>query len=207
MTISPDCNAPDPKALWKGQAMTPQALTTELLETRSRQLDDRIGKRNRREYLAGLMACGLTLALGLFVLLSGPLDPPAIMTGAGLLLVAAGSVVAMLQLHRRTGGGTAIDGASAILASYRAELVRQRDALRSVLLWYVPPFIPGFVLVYSSSLFTPDGFAWGALVPAGITVAFLAWVYYANRKAAGRIDAEIAELDRHARRQDVSSSA
>ena len=198
MTISPDSNSPDPKALWKGQAMTPQILTTELLETRSRQLDSRIGKRNRWEYLAGLIGGVVTLVLGLFVLLSGPLDPPAIMTGAGLLLVAAGSVVSMLQLHRRTGGGTSITGATAILASYRAELVRQRDALRSVLLWYVLPFIPGFLLIYGSALFTPGGFAWGALIPAGITIAFLAWVYHANRKAADCIDAEIAELDRRA---------
>ncbi|QDZ09387.1 hypothetical protein [Devosia ginsengisoli] len=178
--------------------MTPQTLTPELLETRSRQLDDRIGKRNRWEYLAGLIGGVATLVLGLFVLLSGPLDPPAITTGAGFLLLAAGSVVAMLQLHRRTGGGTSITGATAILASYRAELVRQRDALRSVLLWYVLPFIPGFLLIYSAALFTPGGSAWGALIPAGITLAFLAWVYHANRKAADCIDTEIDELDRRA---------
>ena len=199
MTTSPDFNSPDPKALWKGQAMTPQTLTTELLETRSRQLDDRIGKRNRWEYLAGLIAGVVTLALGLFVLLSGPLDPPAILAGAGFLLLTAGAGIATLQLHRRTGGGTSIDGATAILASYRAELVRQRDALRSVLLWYVLPFIPGFLLIYSSVLFAPGGLVWGALIPAGITIAFLAWVYHANRKAADCIDTEIADLDRHAR--------
>jgi len=199
MTNSPDFNSPDPKTLWKGQAMTPQTLTTELLETRSRQLDDRIGRRNRREYLAGLIAGAATLVLGFFVLLSGPLDLPAILTGAGFLLLAAGAGIATLQLHRRTGGGTSITGATAILAGYRAELVRQRDALRSVLLWYVLPFIPGFLLIYSSALFTPGGLVWGALIPAGITVAFLVWVYYANRKAADCIDAEIDELDRRAR--------
>ena len=199
MTTSPDFNSPDPKALWKGQAMTPQTLTTELLETRSRQLDDRIGKRNRWEYLAGLIGGVATLVLGLFVLLSGPLDPSAITTGAGFLLLAAGSVIATLQLRRKTGGTSLTDGAQSTLGGYRAELVRQRDALRSVLLWYVLPFVPGFLLIYSSVLFAPGGLVWGALIPAGITIAFLAWVYHANRKAADCIDTEIADLDRRAR--------
>lgn len=198
MTISPDLNSPDPKALWKGQDMTPQTLTTELLETRSRQLDARIGKRNRWEHLAGLIAGIVTLALGLFVLFSGPLDQPAIMIGSGLLLLTAGAGIAMLQLHRRTGGGTAADGATPILTSYRAELVRQRDALRSVMAWYVAPFLPGFLLIYGASFITPSGFAWGALIPAGITTAFLAWVYYANRKAADCIDGKIRTLDHQA---------
>ena len=199
MTISPDFNSPDPKTLWKGQDMTPQTLTTELLETRSRQLDARIGKRNRWEYLAGLITGVVTLVVALFVLFSGPLDQPAIMIGSGLLLLTAGAGIAMLQLHRRTGGGTAVDGATPILTSYRAELVRQRDALRSVMAWYVAPFVPGFLLIYGSSFITPDGFVWAALIPAGITIAFLAWVYQANRKAADCIDDEIADLDRRAR--------
>lgn len=198
MTTSPDFNSPDPKALWKGQAMTPQTLTTELLEIRSRRLDDRIGKRNRWEYLAGLITGIVMLVLGLFVLLSGPLDPSAILAGAGFLLLAAGAGIATLQLQRRTGGGTSIDGGTAILASYRAELVRQRDALRSIMLWYVLPFVPGFLLIYGSALFA-DGFVWGALIPAGITIAFLVWVYHANRKAAGCIDDEIRKLDHQAR--------
>jgi hypothetical protein len=199
MTVSPNSSSPDPKTLWKGQDMTPQAMTPEMLETRSRNLDHRIGQRNRWEYAAGLLVGIGTLLTGLFLLLSGPLSPPSAMVGVGMLLLSVGSVVSVLQLHRRTSGGTRMDGASSILESYRAELVRQRDALRSVFVWYILPYLPGIVLIYSSVLLSPDGLNWRTLVPAAITAAFLVWVLHANKRAADCIDDEIDELDREAR--------
>jgi len=199
MTVSHNSSSHDPKTLWKGQDMTPQTLTPDMLESRSRKLDDRIGQRNRWEYWAGLAVCIGTLGIGLFTLLSGPLSPPTIMVSIGFLLLSAGSALSILQLHRRTGGGMRMDGTRSILLSYRAELVRQRDALRSVFVWYILPYLPGIVLIYSAVLVTPAGLSWRTLIPAAITAVFLAWVLYANHKAANCIDEEIATLDRDAR--------
>ena len=116
--------------------MTPQTLTPTMLESRSHRLDERIHRRNRFEYIAGGIAIAGSLLLGLWLLLDGPVGSPDLMVGGGFLALAIGALVAMIQLRRRTGGGRVPDGAQSTMMSYRAELVRQRDALRSVFGWY-----------------------------------------------------------------------
>ena len=199
MTVAPNPNSPDPRTLWKGQDMTPQTLTPTMLESRSHRLDERIHRRNRFEYIAGGIAIAGSLLLGLWLLLDGPVGSPDLMVGGGFLALAIGALVAMIQLRRRTGGGRVPDGAQSTVMSYRAELVRQRDALRSVFGWYIAPYLPGFLLIYGASFLDPSAALWAVLLPAGITIAFLAWVYHVNRKAADCLDEEIAALDRDVR--------
>lgn len=196
MTVSPKSSSPDPKTLWKGQDVIPQTLTTNTLESRVRQLDDRVSKRNRFEYLAGGVATAGSLLLGVWLLLGGPFGQPDLMVGGGFVALAVGTLVAIMQLRRKTGRGALLDGAQPSVDSYRAELVRQRDALRSVLGWYIAPFLPGFILIYGASFLDPSAVLWAALLPAMITAAFLVWVVWANRRAAACIDKEIVALDR-----------
>lgn len=200
MTVSPHSNAPDPKSLWKGQDMTPQTMTPHMLETRSRRLDDRIRNRNRFEYIAGGIAALVSLLLGGWLLLGGPVGRPDLMVGSGFVALAIGTAVSMLQLRRKTGGPSLTDGAQSTLGGYRAELVRQRDALRSVFSWYIAPFLPGFLLIYGASFLDPSAAIWAVLLPAVVTAVFLAWVVRANLRAAACIDEEIAVLDREAGR-------
>jgi len=196
MTVSPNSSSPDPKSLWKGQDMTPQILTPDMLESRSRRLDKRIRNRNRFEYLAGGIVIIASLLLGAWLLLGGPVGQPDLMVGGGFIALAIGALVSMLQLRRKTGGTTFPDGAQSSVNSYRAELVRQRDALRSVFGWYIAPFLPGFLLIYGASFLDSSAVLWAVLLPAMVTVAFLVWVVWANRRAAACIDEEIAALDR-----------
>jgi hypothetical protein len=199
MTVAPNSSSPDPRTLWKGQNMTPQTLTPTMLESRSQRLDERIRKRNRFEYIAGGIAITGSLLLAGWLLLGGPVGGPDLMVGGGFLALAIGALVAMIQLRRRTGGSRVPDGARSTLASYRAELLRQRDALRSVFGWYIAPFVPGFLLIYGASFLDSAAALWAVLLPAGITVAFLIWVHHVNRKAADCLDDEIAALDREVR--------
>ncbi|MEQ8600256.1 MAG: hypothetical protein RLP98_10035 [Devosia sp.] len=176
--------------------MAPQTLTPDTLESRSRRLDNRIRNRNRFEYLAGGIVIIASLLLGGWLLLGGPVGQPDLMVGGGFVALALGALVSMIQLRRKTGGTTLPDGAQSSVNSYRAELVRQRDALRSVFGWYIAPFLPGFLLIYGASLLDPSAILWAVLLPAAITVAFLVWVVWANRRAAACIDQEIVALDR-----------
>lgn len=196
MTVSTNPSSPDPKTLWKGQDMAPQTLTPDTLESRSRRLDNRIRNRNRFEYLAGGIVIIASLLLGGWLLLGGPVGQPDLMVGVGFVALALGALVSMIQLRRKTGGTSLPDGAQSSVNSYRAELVRQRDALRSVFSWYIAPFLPGFLLIYGASLLDPSAILWAVLLPAAITVAFLVWVVWANRRAAACIDQEIVALDR-----------
>lgn len=199
MTVSPHSGSPDPKSLWKGQQMTPQTLTPQMLETRARHLDDRIGRRNKFEYIAGGLAIAGSLLIGGWLLLGGPVGQPDLMVGGGFVALAIGALIAMVQLRLKTGGARVPDGSQSTIGGYRAELVRQRDALRSVFSWYIAPFLPGFLLIYGASFLDGEAAPWLVLAPAIITAAFLAWVVRANLRAAACIDDEISELDRQGR--------
>ncbi len=196
MTVSPNSSSPDPKTLWKGQDVTPQTLTPDMLESRSRRLEDRIRNRNRFEFLAGGIVIIASLLLGGWLLLGGPVGQPDLMVGGGFVTLALGALVSMVQLQRKTGGASLPNGAQSSVNSYRAELIRQRDALRSVFGWYIAPFLPGFLLIYGASFLDASAVLWAVLLPALVTVAFLVWVVWANRRAAACIDEQIATLDR-----------
>lgn len=100
-----------------------------------------------------------------------------------------------MQLRQRTGRPVTIDGRDSTLTRYRAELMRQRDALRSIFGWYIAPFLPGFLLIYGSVFLDPEVDRLWVAIPAAGTVAFLAWVLHVNRRAADCIDAELQALD------------
>lgn len=189
-----DRPACDPRTIWKEQEMTARIPTARHLEERHRWLEDRIRRRNRREYVAGGVVFAAALLLAGWMLAGGA-DPHRIAVAAGALLLGAGAAFACAQLHRRTGGPVTIDGSDSTRACYRADLVRQRDALRSVFGWYIAPFLPGLVLIYAAVLLGPGTDRPHALILAALTAVFLAWVLQMNRKAAAGIDAEVQALD------------
>ncbi|GAA4128413.1 hypothetical protein ACFFTN_04330 [Aminobacter aganoensis] len=195
MTPTPQSQSPDPKNLWKEQDMQPQTMTPQMLESRSLEFEDRIRTRNKREYVIGSIVAVVTVAFGTWMLLSVAAAPSSLMTGIGFILLGLGAAAAIFQLRRRAGGQAFIDGSSNTSAAYRAELVRQRDALRSIFSWYVAPFLPGLLLIYGAGFFEPDGIEWGTLIPGFLTVAFGIWLVRANHKAADGLDQEIKGLD------------
>lgn len=194
MTTSKERPARDPKTIWKEQKMTPQVLSPSQLETRHHGLENRIRLRNWLEYFAGGVVFMGALLLGGWMLID---DANLFRTGLGIgtLLLGAGALFVCVQLRQRTGRPVTIDGRDSTLTRYRAELMRQRDALRSIFGWYIAPFLPGFLLIYGSVFLDPEVDRLWVAIPAAVTVAFLAWVLHVNRRAADCIDAELQALD------------
>ncbi|MBP6690538.1 MAG: hypothetical protein KA153_11140, partial [Hyphomonadaceae bacterium] len=92
-------------------------------------------------------------------------------------------------------------GAQSWATFHRAELTRQRDALRTVWSWYLAPFVPGMLVFLAGVSFTPEN---PAPFPArlgvflaglGIMAGVYAVIWWLNAIVAKRLDSEIAALD------------
>lgn len=183
-----------PQSIWKEQNMTATTLTPHVLDSRARDFEARLRRRNRFEHIAGGVVALFGLGTGIGLWLNGTATLANHMLAAGLMLLAGAAVFVGVMLHRRA-APRSIDGSRPTRDSYREELVRQRDALGSVWLWYVGPFVPAFVLIYGSNLLR-EGSQW---LPAGLlmaTLIFMGIVIRVNRSAAVELDREISSLDR-----------
>lgn len=178
-------------ALWTAQTVQPRALPAEEIHRRHAALERRVGRRNLIEYLsAGLM---IVAVVG-FVLLDVRLGAFGAGT-IGLILLGIGGGVVAWQLHRRTGGRTAIDGAQPSIDAYRDSLMRERDALASVARWYIGPMVPGMAVIYAGAfLKVPPGGRLLVIALAAVTAIAMAWVIRINRRGADAIDAELQNL-------------
>ncbi|MEQ1812619.1 MAG: hypothetical protein ABL889_22020, partial [Terricaulis sp.] len=128
---------------------------------------------------------------------------PIIRVGAGLII--AGALYVCWKLHelgRAATRGELDAGAQSWAAFHRAELTRQRDALRTVWSWYLAPFVPGMLVFLAGVSFAPDNPApfpvrLGVfLAGLGIMASVYAVIWWLNAVAAKRLDAEITALDR-----------
>jgi len=160
-------------------------ITLEDIRHRASHFERRIRWRNLREYAAGvLVVC--VFALQLHRLHGWRMTPP--------VLLIAGTMYALLELHRR-GGTRSVPADAGIAASvefHRRELERQRDALRSVWLWYLLPFAPGLVgSVVAGAL--DKGIVAGLLEFAAFAIAF-GFVGLLNQKAAQGLDRKIQKV-------------
>lgn len=123
--------------LWREQPARPETFDVEALRRRAERFDRGVRRRNLREYVAAILVAAATIYFAVVR------DEP--VTRLGCLVTLAGTAIAVWQLHRRT----AVDMrdpvrlAAPLATHYRDELCRQRDALRSVWLWYLLPLLPG----------------------------------------------------------------
>lgn len=177
------------KQLWKDQDMTMTLQSLDDLRAGARRMQRRVALRNALEYVAcvAVFAC-FALYIAIFPF-------PLMRVGSALVMI--GTLVVAWQLHRRASGRPLPSdaGARSWLDYQRAQLERQRDALRSVMWWYVAPLVPG-ILVFRWGVETelpadaPFAFGWlpNAIV-AGVMLAVIALNRYAARKLQQRIDA------------------
>jgi hypothetical protein len=191
-------NEQDLKQLWKSQPAETAALSTNELRVRALAFQRRIARRNLFEYAAGAVAiAGYCVHFWMH---------PSLLVRTGCVLVILGVGVVLHQLHRRSGSRTTPPenlGMSS-LAFHRAELVRQRDALRDVWLWYIAPFVPGmavFMWGVQTELAGPQA-AWRGPLTQLAMVALAVGVVWLNRRAAKKLQVEIDTLDRQATGQD-----
>ena len=122
-------------------AKAPALPSVEELRARADKFRRTIANRNLREYIAG----GLVIVAFAVMAVLAPFA--AMKIGAAMVALGAGYV--MWQLRRR---GTPLDparegGALSLLEFQRRELVRQRDALDSVLSWCLLPLVPGMLVL------------------------------------------------------------
>ncbi|MGH8121814.1 MAG: hypothetical protein ACREPT_03495 [Rudaea sp.] len=177
----------DVKQVWRNQHAPAMVLAPAELRAHFDRFERRIARRNLIEYLAG----AFVIAANGFDLWLFP-DWP---TRAACLLIIAGVLILMHQLRSRTSVRADTNdrlGLPAVVY-FRSELVRQRNALRSVGLWYVLPLLPGTEL-----------FFWARRAAMSATTG--AWVYWLfpavalavillNLHGARRVQREIDRID------------
>ena len=185
----------DPRSIWTADDAHLPPLSPTALRTRADALHRRVRRRNRREYLTAALLVPL---FGWIGWMSGD----ALMQLACVTLI-AGIALVVWNLSRRSAQPMPEATALAVpaLAFHRAQLVRQRDALRNVWRWYLAPFIPGVVLFlaaiwHASRAHQSVAATLVGVVPtAAIVAAVFVGIHLINRAAARRLDREIEALD------------
>ncbi len=123
----------------------------------------------------------------------------------GLIIVGMLIVALNLHLRGRAVAPPAEASAQSLIDFQRAELARQRDALRSVWLWYILPVVPGIILWFIAigvdmTARHPER-ALIALSGAAMVVALVfVIIILLNLLGAARLQRMIDDLDRHKER-------
>ena len=162
----------------------------------AQRFQSRIRNRNMIEYVAA----GSVVAFFVWMIATGP--EPIVQVGSGLIVLGALYVCWKLYQLGRAATRSEMDaGAQSWAAFHRGELVRQREALRTVWSWYLAPFVPGMVVFLAGVSFTEAN---PAPLPArlgvflaglGLMAAVFAVIWLLNAVAAKKLDADIAALD------------
>lgn len=166
-----------------GPFAAPPSLET--LRSAAIGFDQTIRRRNRLEYGAGALVIGAFAIIGLTA-------GNSLVTLASALIV-AGTLFVLWQLGRRGGAADLPEAASGmpLLTHHRAQLIRQRDALRSVAWWYLLPLLPGQLLFfYAVERGSTFGFAM-----MGIVLALFGGIWWLNAHGARTLTRQVAELD------------
>lgn len=183
------------KKLWREQPVAEATPSLAQLRQAAKRFNRRVALRNGIEYVACVLVC---LGFGRYIVLF-----PHLLIRLGSVMVMAGACLVAWQMHRRASSQPLPSeaGAQSWLEFRRRQLVRQRDALRSVAWWYIGPFVPGLVVFRCGVEFELDASApfargWKAnLFIAGVLLWVIAW----NGFAAWRLQRKIDALDRDAR--------
>jgi hypothetical protein len=138
--MSPEQLPDDPKTLWRKQPSEETVVTLDNLREWAEKFQSGVWRRNLREYFAALV---VVVVFGSYLWRF-----PGWMTKTGSALSIVAALFVAWQLHKR-GAARALPAHSGmpLVAFHREELIRQRDALRSVGRWYIGPFVPGCVLL------------------------------------------------------------
>jgi hypothetical protein len=183
----------DIRSLWQAQGSADAPLTLEELRKQGAKFRTTIARRNRREYVA------IALMVPYFSYFAWTAQLPLMRVGNGLL--AAALLYMAYQLHRRASASAALGEMAwqSCLAFHRAQLERQRDALRGIWSWYLGPLIPGFVTIAIAIAIPLFHKSIRAGLLSFIWVVFPAVVLWQvariNKGAAAKIQRQIDELE------------
>lgn len=183
----------DPQKLWQSQATEHTPMTIAQIHQKARTFQAKVRRRNIIEYVACVVViAGFMPAL---------LHRGSWMMQAGAAWIMAATVFIAWQLHRRASGRAVPDGGQAVVDFHRRELMRQRDAVRSVGFWYLAPFAPGMVLLLAGRWFQShathrplalDHLIIGLVGVIAVLVFVVIWLL--NQRGADRLQRQIEEL-------------
>jgi len=176
---------PDPRDLWTSQPAPARTFDPAILRQRLERQRRRLDRRNLAEYLAGAFVIAAFLAFA--IIGSEPVRR------AGALLTVAGTVFALWQLRRRATPEPTPESGD-LVAFQRAELTRQIAALESVALWYLAPFVPGFV-VFTIGDMRADGQIAPGLFTLAAGAAVFGVIWRLNLRAAAELRRERDALE------------
>ncbi len=184
----------DPQQLWQSQTAEYDAMTLADIHVKARRFQTRISRRNAVEYVACVF-----VVLGF---LPSLLRQGSWMMQAGSGLSMAAAVLVAWQLHKRGSARTTPEPSQGLVDFHRRELIRQRDAIRSVGVWYIGPFLPGMALIMLGRWFqahnphrpiAADHVT--ILIGGGIAGLILLAVWLLNLNGARQLQRRIDELD------------
>jgi hypothetical protein len=187
----------DAKSIWRNQETEGTTVTLEDIKSRADKFQKRIRNRNLREYIASVFV------IAAFGFVAWHMHGWMIRLGGATIIAA--TLFVMWQLHRRGRANAVPDGATAggLLAFHRAQLVRQRDAVRSVWLWYLAPFVPGLALISLGRYFQnhvpgrPLAQDHAIIIFSGIIMVLVFFIILLlNLWGAARLQNRIHELDK-----------
>jgi hypothetical protein len=185
----------DIKAIWGAQAVEPNLVTIEQLRAKADKFQSAVRRRNRVEYAAGVF---VVAAFGSYIWI---FRTPLMQLGS--LLIIAAAIFIMVWIHFRASAKPIPSHITFMdyISRYREELRRQQSALRTVWLWYVAPFVPGFVLfTIGMGRFLKHAFGnraplWLLAVVMAATAGVFAAVWLLNLWGARRLQHQIDKLN------------
>lgn len=175
---------PPLKDMWAAQSTERFAMPLEEIHAQAEKYARRIRNRNLREYIAAVVVMG---GFGWYAIAL-----PGLLVKLGSLMVVAGTMIVVWQLHRRAAPllVSAVDSR----AHLRAELTRQRDALHSVAVWYLGPMVPGMAVFLTGIYLQAPQARRHVLFTAALSIAVFAGVWALNRWGARRLQKRIDAL-------------
>jgi len=185
-------------ALWRGQPTEGLAVdaTPEALRARAEKLARQSLRRNVRETVAGVIGAAATGWIG------WAMPIPLSRAGAALIVLATIWILAVLWRRGRARPAPAPAAPTAEhLAHLRAELVRERDLLGSVWLWYLAPLVPGLVLMPLGMILevakrAPAAWTWLTMLTwIACGAAAMVAVAWMNRRKSRQLARQIEALD------------
>ena len=192
-------NTPDPgdlRSLWQIMPTSPITLSVEELRAHATKFERKVRRRNLVEYIAA--AC-VVVIFGWYATFREPATP---LWPIANLMIVAGVLVVVWNLHRLARASKPPPGADAasLIDFQRAEFVRQRNALKSVWLWYIGPMIPGLIVWFiAAAVGTPNLSPMRAAIGLGGTALVAALVFgviiLLNLLGAARLQRQIDDLE------------
>jgi hypothetical protein len=132
----------DLRSLWRTMPVETVTVSMEEMRAKAEGFQKRIRRRNFIEYAATLIVVVVLSWYATLPSRAGLLWP----VSHGFIIVGMLIVALNLYLRGRAAAPPAEASAQSLIDFQRAELTRQRDALRTVWLWYILPVVPGIIL-------------------------------------------------------------